>query len=635
RFEQNIVRQGLAATAFTGLIDYLGASVVYAGIFPNFGEEIEPAADLIRQEFDAVIENGVTEAELERVKTQIKIGAITAFRDSALGTAEFLQNSTLYFDDPNAISQELAQYEAVTLDDIQRVAQTYLCDQPQNIIITLPDGEPSEAEYPGPLVEPIEIDPSDEPSSEILTIDVTDEVLADLPEGVISRETVPAALPVTETEFPPFETFSLDNGLEVIFVEQTEVPEVNLELFVGGSNAAAPQDKQEVADIMAELLTKGTTTRTAAQIAETIEAVGGGVGSSAALEWTSLSVNAPSTEARLAFSLLADMARRSTFPQEELDVIKEQTLTFLEQAEVNPDTLANRQFGRLAYGGHPYGYYSTRETVENLSRADVLDFYNTFWKPNNALLVIVGDLTVEEAQAHTERVFQWWRPGEVPDFLDYPEAQLGDTSVIYVVDRPDSEQATIQIGNRGINARNPDRYAVTVMNTVLGSGASSRLFDNLREDKGYTYGIFSRFGQPNDTSTFRVLSDVDQEHAADAIIEILAELDRIRTEPISEQELIDAKGLLIGGFALSIEEPADFANRLASRYLTNVPIEELTTYLQSLEQVTAADALAAAATYIDTEAPIIVVVGESEILVPQLEPLGEVVVVDKDGNVIE
>jgi predicted Zn-dependent peptidase len=329
------------------------------------------------------------------------------------------------------------------------------------------------------------------------------------------------------------------------------------------------------------------------------------------------------------------MARNSTFPQKEFDVIKEQTLTFIEQDEVNPDTLANRQFGRVAYGNHPYGFYTSRQSVEALTREDVVQFYETFFKPNNTLLVVVGDATLTEIEAQTERVFEDWSSADVPDFLDYPEAVMGDSSVTYLVDRPDSEQATLQIGNRGINARNPDRYALTVLNTVLGGGASSRLFANLREAKGYTYGIYSRFGRPNDVSTFRVLSDVDQDHAGDAISEILKELERIRTEPVSEQELMDAKGLLIGNYALAIEDPADFANQLSNRRLTGVPIEELNTYLQNLEEVTAEIAQKAAAKYIDSEQPIIVVVGDAETLKPQLEEIRPVVVVDGEGEIIK
>lgn len=635
RLEQNIVRQGKAASAFMGLNDYLGASILYSGAFPNGGDSPEVAEELLRAEFDKVMTEGVTATELERVKQQIKVGSIVSFRQSALDTAEWLQDAVLTFGDPTAIAAELEQYAAVTAEEVQRVAQEYLCDRPTNILITLPEGEEALTDYPGPLVEPVEVEPVDEPASPVEELELTDEVLAELPEGVISRTEVPASLPVIESKFPPFETFTLENGLEMIFVEQTEVPQITMELFVGGANAAAPADKQEVADFMAELLTKGTRIRSAAQIAERIESVGGSVGWDVALEWTSLWVQAPRSQTRLAFNMLEDMARHPTFPQNEFEVVKEQALTFIEQDEVSPDTLADRQFGRIAYGEHPYGYYTNQETIENLSRADVVEFYDTFWQPNNALLVIVGDLTAEEAKTQTERVFEGWAADEVPDYLDYPEAELGDTSVIYVVDRPDSEQATIQIGNQGINALNPDRYALEVVNTVLGGGTTSRLYQNLRENKGYTYGVFSRFGQPSDTSTFRVLTDVDQNSAAAAIQEILKELETIRTEAISEQELAEAKGLIIGGFALSIEEPANFANRLASRQLQGIPLEELNTYLQTIEEVSAEEALAAAAKYIDTEQPIIVVVGDAEILQPQLAELAEVVVVDKDGQVIE
>jgi zinc protease len=577
----------------------------------------------------------VTQEELDRAKKRILVGTITGFRDSALSTAEAIQDAVLTFGDPDAIGHELEMYQAVTLDDVQRVAQTYLFEKPANILITLPEGDEVVAEYPGTLVEPIEVVTSDQPSSEVLTIKGSDELFEGLPEGIISRAQVPASLPVTETDFPPFDAFTLDNGLEVIFVQQSEVPKLRLQLFVGGGDAATAAEKHGLAGVMAELLTKGTSTRSGAQIAKLIESAGGSVGSSASLEWVSLTVEALSTNPRLPFNLLEDMTRHSNFPQNELDVIKEQNLVFLEQAEVNPDTLANRQFGRVAYGDHPYGNYTTMETMENLTREDVVDFYGTFFKPDNALLVIVGDITAEEARAQTERVFAGWEPGQVPDFLDYPEAEVGDTSVIYVVDRPESEQATIQIGNRGINGRNPDRFALTVVNTALGGGASSRLFENLREDKGYTYGIRSRFGRPNDTSTFRVISDVDQTHAADAIREILMELETIRTEPIPEDELADTKGLLIGNFALAIEDPADFASQLSGRRLTGVPIEELNTHLQSLAGVTAEEAQVAAAEYIDTESPIIVVVGDAQVLKPQLVELGEVVVVDKDGAVIE
>jgi zinc protease len=228
-----------------------------------------------------------------------------------------------------------------------------------------------------------------------------------------------------------------------------------------------------------------------------------------------------------------------------------------------------------------------------------------------------------------------WQTADVPELFDYPEAAPADTSVIYLVDRPDSEQATLRVGNLAIDARNPARYALEVVNSLLGSGSSSRLYLNLREDKGYTYGVFSRFARPNDRGSFRVQGDFNQEAAGASIEEILGELARVRTEPIPEDELENAKSKIIGGFALAMEDPSVFASQLAVRALTGVPIEELNEYLPAIDAVTAEEAQTAAVEYIESDSPIIVVVGNAELLLPQLEPISPVVVLDGEGNPIE
>jgi len=625
RFEQNLIRQGLVATAFINQTDQLGTGLLYFGIYPHADESIEDGFDLVRAEFDKVIVDGVTPAELERVKQHQKLTAITSFRDSVRSTAEWLQDSTLNFDDPMAIVDEQALYEAVTPTDIQRVAQTYLCDAPLNTIVTLPEGDPVQADPIAPLVEPILITPSNTLVTE--TVVLSDSLLALLPEGAVTRTEPPTPLAVSESSLPAFETFTLDNGLELIFVEQTELPQIQLHLSIGGSNVSVEAEKYGVADIVAELLTKGTSTYTATQIAGLVEGVGGSMSANPALEWLTISANVPKTEAELVFDLLADVTRNPTFPEDELEVVREQTLTFLEQYEVDPDTLANRQFAKIAYGDHPYGTDITPETVTNMESGDLKTYHETYFKPNNALLVIVGDISATLALSHTERVFGDWEKGEVPDYLDYPPAELGDTSVIYLINHPDAEQATLLIGNQGINARNPDRYALTLVKTVLGTG-SSRLFMNLREDKGYTNGIWSFLIQHNDSGPFYTVTDVGQDVAGLAITEILTELERIRTEPISESELASAKGLITGNYALGIENPTDFADKLATRYLRRVPLTEVNEYLLNIEAVTSAEAQLVANRYINTTELIIVVVGNAEILQPQLADIGEVVVIE-------
>lgn len=633
RIEQNIMDEGLAASAFAGLSTYVGASLFYAAAYPNFGEELDPMLDLLLAEIDKIREDGVSDAELARVKTRTLTYMLTDYRSVVRQSAEWLQTYVLAFDDPDSLVDEWELYEAVTVEDIQRVAQEYLCDRPISLQQVINSGDAVEAESPVTLVEPVEVEPAPLDPERVLTVDP--EVVEALPEGLVRRTESPEPLGDLTTSFPEFETFRLDNGLEVIFVQQSKIPQVQLQMSIGGSDQAVPPEKQGVAGYLADLITRGTFLRSGAEIAEAIESAGGALTASAALEWTTVSASVPSPEMRLAFTLLADVVRRPTFPQREFDVYQTRLLTFLQQDAINPDSMANRQFGRVAFGGHPYGYIETQETAANMTRDDVRAFHRTFYRPGNALLVIVGDLTLEEARAETERAFGFWAPGETPEHLIYPEAQTGDTSVIYLVDRPGSQQATIQVGNLAINARHPDRYALEVVNTVLGSGFSSRLMRNLRQDKGYTYGVYSRFARPNDRASFRALGAFDPQNAASAVREILFEFERIRTEPISETELAEALGKLEGNFALSLETSASFAGQLASRYLTGVPIEELTTYMSSVAAVTPEIVMEAAAEHINSEDPIIVVVGDAEMLFEQLEELRPVLVVDGEGMPIE
>ncbi|MEX1021180.1 MAG: pitrilysin family protein [Litorilinea sp.] len=632
RIEQNILEAGLAASAFAGLDIRIGGSLFYAAAYPNMGEDLDPMLTLLHNEIDQIRAEGVTAEELNRAKTQTLTYILGDYRSTVRQTAEWLQDYALAFGEPDSLVAEWALYEAVTLEDIQRVAQEYLCDRPASLQKVLNSGEAETPEYPGALVEELPVTPEPVDAARIVTLD--EDALAALPDGVVRRTEVPDSLGDLQTNFPDFETFQLDNGLEVIFVQQSKVPQVQLQMVVGGSEQAAPADKQGVVGLMVDLITKGTFLRSGAEIAETIESAGGSISASAALEWTVVAASVPTPDTRLAFTLLADVVRRPTFPQREFEVSQARTLTFLQQDAVDPDSMANRQFSRVAFQGHPYGYLQTPETAANLTRDDVRAFHRTFYRPGNALLIIVGDLTLEEAQAETARAFRFWAPGATPDYLDYPEAEPADTSVIYLVDRPGAQQSTVQVGNLAINARHPDRYALEVVNTVLGSGFSSRLMKNLRQDKGYTYGVYSRFARPNDRASFRALGAFDPANTANAVQEILYEMERMRSEPISEDELAEALGKLEGNFALSLETPASFASQLATRRLTGVPIEELNTYMGSIAEVSPEMARAAAEEHISA-APIIIVVGDVATLLPQLEALGPVQVVDGDGQVIE
>jgi zinc protease len=250
------------------------------------------------------------------------------------------------------------------------------------------------------------------------------------------------------------------------------------------------------------------------------------------------------------------------------------------------------------------------------------------------LLVIVGDISAAEAQAEAEQVFGDWESGDVPDFLDYPEAELGDTSLIYLVDRPTSEQATVQVGNRAINARAPERYALSVINTVLGGGSSSRLYTNLREDKGYTYGARSGFNYRRSAGPFTVRAGVRTDVTAPAVTEIFKELRRMSEDPITADEFSLARDSIVlslpGRFETTSQAVSSYANvfiyDLGTDYYTRLPALYSGATLEGVRGV--------ARKYLAPEKMIVVAAGDRARIEPELRKLnlGPVEIRDADGN---
>ncbi len=623
RFEQQIIRQGLASSASAEVSENMGASLLIISGTPNTDKSLKSVQSQLQEQLRKAIDQGVTEAELARAKKMIEIDTISELRGSALNTTDVFQRFIYQFGSPQALVKDMENFNAVTSADIQRVAQTYLCQKPTNILITLKSGQEVLATYPGKLVEPIDVPigiQSLKPSS------ATPEDLAQLPAGTVSRTQPPKPLPAKETKLPPYETFSLKNGLKAIFVEDLEIPKLQLSLFVAGSDVAVPANKQGLPQLLAEVITQGTIDASSTEIAERVESVGGSLSADAGLEWMTVSADFPSPNSEVAFDSLADVVLKPTFPQPAFNVAKSQMLTNLMELESDPSWLASRQFSRIAYPKHPYGFITSTQTLKKLTRDDLIQFHNTFFKPNNSLLVIVGDITLAQAKVETQRVFGNWQSGQVPNFLVYPPNQMGDTSAIYLIDRPEAEQTTILVGNLSLDSRNPDSYPLLVANTVLGEGPSGRLFKNLRVDKGYTYSAVSELNDgSNDVGTFFVTTDVGKQYTGDALREILKELNTIRSQPIPEKELAASKGLLLGSFDLGLETPANVAYGLASYQLIGLPLEDYRNYPQKIAQVSQEDVLKAAAKYISSE-PIIIVVGDASVVKSQLNKLGKVVV---------
>jgi zinc protease len=621
RFERNLVQTGLVPSA-NAFIDSstMGAYTYQFEAYVDTAEEVAEAQALIRAELDKIVQDGVSEEELTRAKSQLEVETLTLYYSSLLETASALQRYALTFDEPDYLRQDLERYRAVTVEDVKAAAQKYLCERPYTTVLVLPEGEPITTTVEGVVVEPV----------------AATGPLDELPASVVSRTTPPTALPADQAQIPPFATFELENGLTVVLVEQHKAPVVRASLYVGGGNTAAPLAEQGTATLLAATLTKGTTSRSAEGIASTIESIGGTIEATAAPEYVTLTAAGPSFRHETLFDVMADVALHPTFPADEFGVMQEQLISGMAFDVSDPNALATRQFQRIAFGDHPYSYYSTPERMAALTPEHMAAFHEAYFRPNNALLVITGDLTEETARVQTEHLFGEWEAAPTPDFLDYPAMEGSDSAVIYLVDQPDAPQATIRVGNRAIAGTAADRFALVVANHVLGGRSlNSRLNLNLRVDKGYTYGVRSTVDALQDVGAFVVAGSFGQDVAGAAIQEVLAEIERIGSEPLTAEELRDAKSFLTGYFLLDTAVPATFANLLATNHLLGLPWDTAQDYVANIEAVTAAEVQAAAQQYMNADQPVIVVVGNAAVIRPQLEELGDVVQVDAHGAAVE
>jgi zinc protease len=440
----------------------------------------------------------------------------------------------------------------------------------------------------------------------------------------------PPPAPLAPLRFPPFGEARLANGLEVVVVEDHRLPVVSIQLSIPTGAVHDPQSQRGLADLVAELLTKGTASRTADQLAAEIEGAGGSLTASAGLDFFTVSSTVLADRAELAFTLLGDVLLNPTFPETELELARRRFLSALQVERSQPEALADRFFARTIYGAHPYGARNTEESVKAITQASVKQFASTNLRPGGALLVVAGDLTPDRVRALADRHLGAWR-GRVAA-RSYGQPPLPRGTEILLVHRSGSEQSNIVYGNIGLRPGVPEYYATVVANKVLGGGADSRLFLILREQKGWTYGSFSSVSRPFDVGTFEATAEVRNVVTDSALTELLVQLRRIRTETVPDTELVAAKGFLTGVFPLSIETPQQIAGQVATQKRLQLGDDYLQRYRERISAVTADHVRQAAARLIRPDSGVIVVVGDGAKIYQSLTAIAPVKIVDVDGN---
>ena len=450
----------------------------------------------------------------------------------------------------------------------------------------------------------------------------------------IDRSKMPTPGPDPVVKLGSAEKFSLNNGLTVIMVENHKLPRVSATLRID-NKPYLEGNISGVSGMMGSLLGRGTTNISKDDFNEKVDFLG------ASVSYYSTGASARSLKKYFpeVLGLMADGVKNSTFSQEEFDKEKEVTLENLKSTEKNVPAIAGRVQNILVYGkNHPYGEFTSKETVNAITLEDVKNNYNTYYKPNNAYLIIVGDINPKETKKLVKDLFEGWQKGEIPTST-YPAPKNLPTSAISFVNMPNAKQSEISVINTtDLTLGDKDYYAALLANKILGGGGSARLFNNLREDKAYTYGSYSGISQSREdnTATFRATASVRNMVTDSAIVEIKKEINKIRYQKVTEKELQDAKEEYIGGFVMDVQKPATAASYALNIALYDLPEDFYANYIKNINSVTVDDVQNAAIKYFRGDKARIMVTGRGIDVLKNLEKTDYVIsYFDKEGNPTE
>ncbi|EMR01358.1 insulinase family protein [Cesiribacter andamanensis] len=435
----------------------------------------------------------------------------------------------------------------------------------------------------------------------------------------VDRSKLPAPGPAPEIKLGTYETFELKNGLKVIVVRNTKLPQVSYSLLID-RDPIVEGDKAGYVSLAGQLLRSGTSSRTKDQIDEEIDFIGASLSTSS----TGVYGSSLSRHKEKLFALMADVVLNPSFPQAEFDRLLKQTKSGMASQKDNPQYIANRVQAKLLYGAeHPYGELNSEATLDNISLQDVQQYYQTYFKPNAAYLAIVGDITKKEAQKLANQYFGKWKKGTVPTHQYASPAPL-QQPVIAVVDRPSSVQSIVQITHPiALKPADADVIPARLMNDILG-GSDARLFNNLREAKGYTYGAYSSLDSDKLIGKFVAYANVRNAVTDSAVAEFMNELNRIRTEPVPQDELQKAKNFLTGSFARSLESPQTIASFALNTQRYGLDKNYYRDYLKKVAAVTPQDLQRVAQKYVQPDKAYILVVGNADEVAPGLSRFGKV-----------
>lgn len=560
--------------------------------------ELEQAIDEVLRD---VLANGITAAELKQAQTQWEASFVRRLErvGGFGGRADKLNEYNVMLGDPGKFQWDMDRYTKTTAADVNRFAKEYIDLSRRVIFHIVPQGE-----------------------------------LAAKGEE-FDRKAQPTAMAEPKFTPPAIQRGKLSNGLEVLVVEDHKLPLVQTNLVLKSGWTSDPADRPGAGSLTAELLDEGTKSRTALQISEEAKTLGASLGTSSFADGSQVSMNCLTKNLDPALALMADVVLNPTFPGEELERQRQQYLGRIQQEAKQPFTSAFKTFLRTLYGpDHPYGQpytgSGTEQSIKAIQRADLERYYKANYLPNNASVVMVGDITLAEATAKLEKVFKNWQPGtvvapEIPPASDIPATKVA------IVDKPGAAQSVIVVGHLGLPRSAADWMATDVMNNTFGGQFTSRLNMNLREDKGYTYGAGAVFISRKEVGPFIAYAQVKTEDTKNSVVEFLKEMnDIVGPRPLTDQEVIDSKNNLIKSFPQGFETYGSIANQVADMVRYDLPADDWQTYESRVNAIDGAMATKAAKDHLKPNQTLIVIVGDRAKIEDGLRELslGEVVLLN-------
>jgi zinc protease len=605
--------------------------IAYSAMQGHSLAEIERVID---EELDRMRKEPPTPEEVERARNQIKTELLKGMEPLS-GLASRLLYYDVFAGDPAYLRPDLERYNAATPEKLGAWAQKILSKNARVVI----DVEPN-AKAPimgrlarSPTLTTTKTNPADggvaqkAPASKLAARTSPDAAF---------RASLPPPGEKHPFKVPAVKRLRLRNGMPVILAESHKLPMVSVDVILKTGGSANGKDKAGLASLVANMLNEGTKKRTATQIANEVAQLGATLSTHATWDATAVSLSVLAENLDRALPIWADVLLDPAFAADDFQRVVDNLVSALSQRKDYPTVVAGQVYARALWGdAHPYGWpdTGTQESLRRFTPADLRRFYDTFYAPNNAVLVVAGDITEKQLHAQIEPLLARWKAKKVSP-IKLPKAFAPENPRIVLVDKPNAPQSSIRIGLPGIERKNPDYYRALVTNQILG-GTFKRLTMNLRETKGWTYGVGSQFDARRATGPWTVGGEFVAAHTADAVEEILKEIEKLRSNEVTDKELAETKDEIIGAFPARFATASQLASQMTALAVYDLPPTELDGFVAKIAAVDKAQVQKMARKYFRPDNLLIVVVGDRTSNESPLRKIAEVERRDLDGNLIE